>query len=825
MPLPPIYGHPTSGGSEVDCAQLLEDISRYQNLVDFLNRSLAATSDPLSRKQLTSDLAAATQVLDDTVANYNSHCLRAPHPAPPFQLDPWQVATPLGIHLANGQWNTGSVNAVCPISGNRLLIGAEQGGLWMSQPDGQGSYTSRCLSNAWIHFQFSCLVADPANPDRVFAGCAPGLGGSGGVYLGNTGVSYDDWTFIPLPPTLRAATLTGIGAVGVQSMIILPQQRLLLVASGGGLAWAQIDSLPFSWNTDGAWVEQLANLEGDSFLFIADDAQSVRNAKPALHIGQISGGALSANPVPAASIQWVQHANPQNVAPLRIASCRDQPGNAYCLGMLDDAGGAGLLFVVRTQSGGALWSECSYLTNTPQDLGALLGFPESFPGPKSGTSIAVHSSIPDVVAAGYGGGAISWDGGVHWTSLHDLAGWHDDIHNLLFDGSSDSLFIPSDGGVLRRSNAGTPTPNAGNSDSLRNNTLPVVLLYAPNKSRDGRFGNLAVAAGMIAAGSQDNEDLWADPGAEWRVAGGGDGGSVAIAQRVKDVFLLYGQTDQVAVRWALRQGASLGPHETIPVRVSFTSSDATGLDPVYFRPVPPQVGLVTVAGSPVVALASPKQSSVVFGAVFDNAFLDPSGAVIAGAGKTIEWSPLGQVPAGEVVSSLEPHDSGSILAGTESGRLFRISLSGTLSEISFDQKPIGPVTGIASDGATVVCFDQSLISVSGGSKGGYLYVGQIASLLLTRLNTTLFPPNANSPEIFGVAANRNSAYLRLSFALTANNNEVWVSNSPLGVVWHKWVDGLPAAVQGSDIVITESATSGEIWLSTFGRGVWRLPFA
>jgi hypothetical protein len=257
--------------------------------------------------------------------------------------------------------------------------------------------------------------------------------------------------------------------------------------------------------------------------------------------------------------------------------------------------------------------------------------------------------------------------------------------------------------------------------------------------------------------------------------------------------------------------------QIIPIRLNWAALDGGGLDPAFFRPVPPQVGLVTgPVRSRVVALAASANSQTVYGVVFQNAFLNNNGAVLPG--DLFEWTALGQVPAGEVIASLEAYDSGSVLAGTKSGRLLRIQLAGGSSEISFDQPPGEPIAGIASDGAIIACFAQGLLT------GGSLYVGQLAAQPLTRLNTTLFPPNG-AAAFYAIAANRNSKFLTLSFAIIASQNEIWVSNSPLGVVWHKWVSGLPQATQGSDLVITESATVGEIWLSTYGRGVWRLSFA
>ena len=818
-PHPPIiFGHPSGGTSSEDCNQLLQDIARYQSLVDFLNRSLASTNGPLARQQIQNELDTAQRVLEDTQANYQRNCVRAPLPPPKFQAAPWSFATPFGIHLSNGQWHTGSVNAVLPISRNRLLIATEQGGLWMGEHDAEGLPTTRCLSDSWPHYQFTCFAVDPANPDRVFAGCVEG--GGGGVYVGNVGVSFDDWFFVPMPLALGDWN-------DVAAMIVLPGQRLLVAATGGGVAWTGIDDATFAWRSDLQPVQRLANLEGDAFLYIASDPRPLALASATLNTGQISGGAFSGTPVPAGAIQWVRHSNPSNITPIQIATCRDYPGNAYCLGTLDDATGSGLLFIIRLQAGSAAWTECSYTTNqAPVDLGELLDIPlapSEVGTPKSDKNITVHPSNPLLVAAGFKGGAFSRDGGATWIALSDLKGWHSDVHAMLFDEPSDSLYIPCDGGILRRPDMSRPDITPENYDTSWNQTLPVVMLYSPGGLRM-QFGNLALGAGIVAAGSQDNADLWWDPAApEWRKAGGGDGGVVAIHQDGADTYLVNGETLPTSTSWSRRQGDRMSGGKVLQLCLNWAAVDGAGVNPVYARAVPPQVGMaIGPKSSPVIALASSKGSNLIYGAVFHDSFGWPFGTMTV-TDPPIEWTALSAIPAGEVVSALEPFDAVSVLAGTDSGRLFRAQLGGGYTELTFDTKPTLPIKGIASDGTIIACFTVSPTTPFAHSHTGLLYVGRIGSGL-TLLNTTLCPLNDGNSVFYAIAANRNSNFLRFSFALVANDHEVWVSNSPLAVLWQKWVQNLPAAVLGSDLVFSESATEGELWLSTYGRGLWRLPF-
>jgi hypothetical protein len=191
----------------------------------------------------------------------------------------------------------------------------------------------------------------------------------------------------------------------------------------------------------------------------------------------------------------------------------------------------------------------------------------------------------------------------------------------------------------------------------------------------------------------------------------------------------------------------------------------------------------------------------------------------------VVWVQLGAVPTTEVITALEAFDSSSVLAGTQSGRLFRVGLNGSVSELVFDDGVVGPVTGIASDGNTVLCFNQ----IDRNNANAYAYAGQPVSTAgtpepLSRISTIASPPNTGARSFRSVCANRNSKFLRLSFAIGIDENEVWVSNSPIAAVWHKAVDGLPTAVRCSDLVFSETSAEGQLFLSTYGRGLWKLAF-
>lgn len=726
---PPILPgpHPPIGpGSTSACAQLQQDIARYQAYIDQLNKKLATTEGHDARKAILDEIATTARVLNDTEANYARNCAHGPVPPVQFQIGAWQLQSPFGIRLSDHLWQTGSVWAVHPLPGDRLLVGTEQGGLWLSEPDGSGSYNARCLSNSWSHWGISAFSADPADLDRIFIGAndtfsnaAPGIdGNSGGVYVGHASKPEDPWTFVPLPPSVSG---------GVLSMIILPGQRRLLAVTGIGtgsnanqICWMNIDSSPFIWEVDPQTATDLANADGDSFL-ITDQVRAL------LGVGKFSGSRIVFNPVGAGAIKWTS--TPPGFTPMRIASCKTKPNNAYCLGYV---GNLQSLFVIRSQDGGSNWTECTYFEPNLSSPGpnAALNFSSALDafdsGAKSRYSIAVHPTNPLTVAVGYVAVALSNDGGTRqWLALNNAGAnpvvpSHGDIHELCFDDATEILFIPSDGGLLSLPSLAAlidpPLPFGISTsyfpgDTRRNRTLPVLMLDA-NPPRIS-LANLAIGGGIVVTGTQDNANLWLDPATQvWGalevkndsvtgapVSDAGDGGVVAISAQASGTYVLHGQNaDNLPVQWARWQGGSWGPSSIIPVSGP-AGAKLTGLIPIM-RPVSPAVGLL--APFLVVSLGA-QANNIVFGAVV---YAFPTVPQFPSIPPRAFWVQLGTVPATEVITALEAFDNSSVLAGTQSGRLFRVSLNGSASEFFFDDTVVGPVTGIASDGNTVLCFNR-----------------------------------------------------------------------------------------------------------------------
>ena len=204
----------------------------------------------------------------------------------------------------------------------------------------------------------------------------------------------------------------------------------------------------------------------------------------------------------------------------------------------------------------------------------------------------------------------------------------------------------------------------------------------------------------------------------------------------------------------------------------------------------------------------------------------------------VEWNLFGQIPPGEVVSSIEAHNSNSILVGTESGRLFRLMENRTAAELTFDHNPSHAIQGIASNGTFIACFETRGVirgnPIPGTVPTSYLYFGLVRPRSgplnphgledFALVQVSAFARNDGASIFHSICANRSKRSKYVAFAITVDENEVWISlSSDLGN-WHREVAGLPRAIRCSDVMFSEGASMTELLLSSYGRGVWSLGF-
>jgi hypothetical protein len=132
-----------------DCDQLRRNLRSLQQTRSMWATKLASDRDPDVPGGSQDSIRQIIALIDQEIAATQHQLNECNGPLPPkrFVIDPWQLVTPSGIDTTGidtskkgdgSIWETGSVWCVLPVDGQRLLLGTENGGLWLSEPDGTG---------------------------------------------------------------------------------------------------------------------------------------------------------------------------------------------------------------------------------------------------------------------------------------------------------------------------------------------------------------------------------------------------------------------------------------------------------------------------------------------------------------------------------------------------------------------------------------------------------------------------------------------------------------------------------------------------------------
>lgn len=140
------------------------------------------------------------------------------------QIGAYNLQVPYRIYFGQGALG-GRVNAVAyhPTNANILYAGLATGGLWRS---GDAGKTWTCLSRGWPVQSVSRIVIDPVLPNRIYVGTGDTHGdmarSSGIMRSVDSGATW--MSFLAAPSEL--------GDVGVNSLVVIPTNRNILLASG-----------------------------------------------------------------------------------------------------------------------------------------------------------------------------------------------------------------------------------------------------------------------------------------------------------------------------------------------------------------------------------------------------------------------------------------------------------------------------------------------------------------------------------------------------------------------------------------------------------------
>lgn len=467
----------------------------------------------------------------------------------PFPLQ-WSRVNSFGILKDGGQdvWHAGRVVDVIANTSSGVLAATEHGGVWSLTH----SSSAIPLSDTWDKPDMNSLAAGPDGAAHFFAA-------GGGLYEMDVTHAFPifNWREIPHP------------LARVIKLVVLPVSRRIVLAGEAGVVWATIPptgSPPSSY----VWRAAEGLPAGSRYYGAAEgpDESVVVERKPGdtsgarLFRGTWSGGNLNFSE---ATINGVDQTGMYRTS---LASCAGDRRFMYAISAdyTNEVEQGYVYAVLRSTDGGQTWSPCGKVFE-----GAPAGYEFRFVPGNQGNNrnqcIAVSPTDPNRVAFGWRRGPfVSVNGGSTWRA--DSMVWnpanpsnpsfrtphqHVDLAAVYFDpydGSQNSLYVGSDGGLIR-------TPDLGMTlSSTYNRNLADLDFVNPSGARYW-YGTLGVSLQgndlVIGSGSQDSGNLYCyfDTGSgtpsPWLYLGGGDGNLFTFLETGD---MLSWHNSDANVRWA-----------------------------------------------------------------------------------------------------------------------------------------------------------------------------------------------------------------------------------------------------------------------------------
>jgi hypothetical protein len=750
----------------------------------------------------------------------------------------WLLANPYGIQAGPlsktdplaGTWHSGHANDVRVLpSGSptlgAILVGTDSGGVWIVYPSNSGvSPISACLTDDWDTPGVVCLCEGPGGPQHFYAGTCDVLNGSitGYVYetVAENGVySTAKWRAVPN----GAGQLTDFVSI-YRMLVVSGSPNRLVLATDIGLFWADIPAP----GGDYAWQQVTTMADGTAFLpgsysglaagpgqrvVVAAYGVEAANGHYGIFYGDWSTGQLvmtrsSIPPVPASGLATFA----QGMYRTSLSACPTNLNEIYAI----SASSANSIYaILRSQDGGKSWikpydpsgsNPAAVPTVLPS--GSLFASAALQGGYNQAIAVSSADSTGNTLAIGWESGTyLTKNGGVTWQQLQGAA-LHSDVHGLYFDpadATGKTLYICSDGGVAVTRDGGVTF------DSSFNIYLPTLQFYSTTSLRDF-YGTMSLSDALVAAGSQDNGNLYCTMSGTYTGIGtaqkapspwvwfrGGDGGPITFLAtgQAADCFVgapLVSQSLESTSMWTIDPGASVLVND--PGQPDNGKALNVGIEAVRSAPK-----IVNSKKQNMYAVAYGWGTLSVYG-LFANS---------DGSGPSLEH--IGSVQtevANDSISAVGTLDGSIVFVGTSAGRMFKIAVSPGMVA-SGESLPVALPPGVPQ-GAV-----QRIVATSASEAYSTYNFGWQGRLL--KFNGTSWTPTDSGLP--------GDVYQGLECDDTGTNvyaaaaDRVYLS-SDQGTTWLDCSTGLPQRPHCSDLrFIRESSGVGYLYLSTFGRSVWR----
>jgi hypothetical protein len=685
-------------------------------------------------------------------------------------------------------WNSGHVSAVLS-NGTAVVAGTQTGGVWLinpiPSPSFRGGYPATPLSDRWTNPSVYSLAYGPDGTQHVFVGCEKADSLMLLELQEVTGAVIARQTDLAIPLPSRTT---------VFSIVVIENPRRIVIGTERGVLWsdvpaATIDVDSYDWKEaaglpDGT-TSGLARCLGVSIVAGASDRffAEGKGKQPVarLFTGDWQEGVLAFEPA------IVPEITRSSTFGYKVASSRDHRDRVYATAYNDEDA---IRCVLRSDDGGHTWAEVAM----PQNAG-VQGLYNS--------TIGASPYRPDVVALGWQMGTfLSTNGGESWELLTGQPGTdpnglpcrgsatslHHDVHAVHFPLNSleaDHLLIGSDGGLIATRDLGRCF------DSEYSRGLAALQFYGPWRNTAlaaghvSKNGTLTVSSrypGLLAGGTQDNGNVYlyrdTDAGSTWHKLVGGDGGLTRFVDPLS--ALLHRSNGTPAVRMAIWNDAEHefnGEGTIVP-----KENDAAGLEPPAMETV---VDPAWRRGGQLLYACAGMLNGDVYGLFAD-----------ADAGNA-RFLPIANVGRG--VSAISSLTGETILVGCADGSIVAVdSLSGAATaQPQDDNAPAGSINHIEVLSPTLA------------------YALKAETLL--RFNGQRWTALADQQWVL-FTAERGSGRL-----FAATTHDVF-SSADGGLTWSDASAGLPVSPNCSSLRIGDDGDGGRtLYLSTYGRSVWRAP--
>ena len=408
--------------------------------------------------------------------------IQAQKTATSVEYGDWSAMGPFNAPSNGGIGRISNV-AFHPNHYDTIYAGAPAGGLWVSYDDGQNWKT---FTDELTNIGVSDLAIDPLHPDTMYLATGDrdaadtysfGLLKStdGGVTWGTTGLSFS------------VSNNYRIGRVVVDP----DSTHTILVATNGGIYRSTNYGVNFSLRQTGNFIGIHNGIGDTAYATTTGSSPKVyRSVDNGDSWSQLTSGLPTSN---------------KYRCELTLSST---PGKLYVVYGASNYGYGG---VYRSTNGGTTWS---LMSSTPN----IMGWSNN--GSGSGGQAWYDLSIacdPNQENTIYVGGVNIWkstNGGSTWSCVGHWYGAgstpyvHADHHHASFRPGSSELYVGTDGGVYK-------TTNAGSSWSDLNDGMNITQYYKISQS--------TTDTSLVLAGSQDNGSHMRSSTMNWSRVTGGDG--------------------------------------------------------------------------------------------------------------------------------------------------------------------------------------------------------------------------------------------------------------------------------------------------------------